>query len=138
MLCLPMICLAIHLDGSLASVVPHRSETKAYTIEDALADLATLESTDYGAPPGSVSGRQSGERADTANHRTPEQCPVCGDRLARGQGLYTCPTCGWSDVIPFSSKPAGRGRDAEREESVTMGPEDANEDTEGQRPTPST
>lgn len=35
----PMVCLAIHADGELATVVPHQTDTTTYTVEDALADL---------------------------------------------------------------------------------------------------
>lgn len=42
-LVLPMICLAIHLDGRLASVVPHSTKTTTYTVEDALTDLENAD-----------------------------------------------------------------------------------------------
>lgn len=35
----PVVCLAISLDGRLASVVPHRTGTTNYSVDDALADL---------------------------------------------------------------------------------------------------
>jgi hypothetical protein len=40
-LVLPMMCFAIHIDGRLATVVPHRTDTTTYTVADALADLTT-------------------------------------------------------------------------------------------------
>lgn len=38
-LVLPVVCLAIHADGELATVVPHRADGVTYTVEDALGDL---------------------------------------------------------------------------------------------------
>lgn len=38
-LVLPVLCLAVHVDDTLANVVPHRTGTMTYTVEDALADL---------------------------------------------------------------------------------------------------
>lgn len=42
-LVLPAVCLAVHVDGTLASVVPHRTETTTYTVDDALAALRSDE-----------------------------------------------------------------------------------------------
>lgn len=36
----PVVCLAVHVDGELASVAPHNTGTTVYTVEDALADIA--------------------------------------------------------------------------------------------------
>lgn len=42
-LVLPTVCLAVHVDGELASVVPHRADGATYTVEDALGDLGTAD-----------------------------------------------------------------------------------------------
>lgn len=42
-LVLPVVCLAIHVEGELATVAPHRDGTATYTVEDALDDLAAPE-----------------------------------------------------------------------------------------------
>lgn len=42
-LVLPAVCLAVRVDGTLVSVVPHRTETTTYTVDDALAALRTDE-----------------------------------------------------------------------------------------------
>lgn len=44
-LVLPMVCLAIHADGELTTVVPHQTDTTTYTVEDALADLTAPDRT---------------------------------------------------------------------------------------------
>lgn len=38
-LVLPTVCLAVRVDGQLASVVPHRADGATYTVGDALGDL---------------------------------------------------------------------------------------------------
>ena len=47
----PVLCLAIHVDGELAEVAPHRTDTATYTVEDALTDLAPLERDPPDRPP---------------------------------------------------------------------------------------
>lgn len=42
---LPVCCVAIHVDGTLASVVPHRTETTMYTVDEALSDLDARDVT---------------------------------------------------------------------------------------------
>lgn len=42
-LVLPVVCLAIHVDGELTSVAPHRTDAGTYTVPDALDDLASPE-----------------------------------------------------------------------------------------------
>jgi hypothetical protein len=49
-LVLPVVCLAIHVDGELSTVVPHRDGTTTYTVEDALDDLSAPD-PDLPAPP---------------------------------------------------------------------------------------
>jgi hypothetical protein len=39
----PVLCLAIHVDGELSEVAPHRTDTATYTVEDALAGLGALD-----------------------------------------------------------------------------------------------
>jgi hypothetical protein len=51
-LVLPVLCLAIRVDGELVCVAPHSTETTAYTVKDALADI---ESLPRGTPPEDVS-----------------------------------------------------------------------------------
>lgn len=41
-LVLPECCLAVHVDGELTTVAPHRVDAMTYTVEDALADLERL------------------------------------------------------------------------------------------------
>ena len=47
----PVLCLAIHVNGELGTVVPHKSDTTTYTVEDALADLAALDRDSPARPP---------------------------------------------------------------------------------------
>jgi hypothetical protein len=39
---LPVLCLAIHVDGEFVGVAPHSTETGVYTVTDALTDIDTL------------------------------------------------------------------------------------------------
>jgi hypothetical protein len=41
-LVLPVLCLAIRIDGELVSVAPHTTGTTPYTVMDALADIQSL------------------------------------------------------------------------------------------------
>ena len=41
-LVLPVLCLAIHVDGTLVSVAPHRTETGTHTVEDALTHIESM------------------------------------------------------------------------------------------------
>jgi hypothetical protein len=50
-LVLPTVSLAIHVDGELATVVPHQTDTTTYTVEDALADLAAPDQDPPSHPP---------------------------------------------------------------------------------------
>lgn len=38
----PVLCLAVHVDGTLVTVAPHHTGRAAYTVEDALADVESL------------------------------------------------------------------------------------------------
>ncbi|MES3516818.1 MAG: hypothetical protein PPP58_04035 [Natronomonas sp.] len=39
---LPVLCLAVHIDGELVVVAPHHTETTTYTVEDALSDVESI------------------------------------------------------------------------------------------------
>lgn len=67
-LVLPECCLAVYVDGELATVAPHRTGTTTYAVEDALADLGrpdggfpadppTADPADPPATPASAAGR---------------------------------------------------------------------------------
>lgn len=47
----PVLCVAIHVNGALATVAPHQSSTTTYTVADALADLAALDRDIPSRPP---------------------------------------------------------------------------------------
>lgn len=49
-LVLPTACLAIHVDGELATVVPHRTDATTYTVEEALDDLSAPDRTVPASP----------------------------------------------------------------------------------------
>jgi hypothetical protein len=41
-LLLPVVCLAVRVDGDLVTVAPHSTGATAYTVTDALSDVETL------------------------------------------------------------------------------------------------
>lgn len=112
-LVLPVVCLAIHIDGELTSVVPHCTGTATYTVDEALAEL---DPPDRALPmrPGAASAPTDSARP-SAPTRTPGKCPECGDRLITGQGLYACLTCSWttSDSAEISSESDTRTDESE-------------------------
>lgn len=106
-LVLPSLCLAVRVDGELASVIPHRTETTAYTVADALAELEAgnvhlgvpTGSPDDPAVPSSGPAGSEGHRGGASGRQTPDRCPACGGALATGQGLYACRACPWTGVV---------------------------------------
>lgn len=100
-LVLPVVCLAIHVDGRLASVVPHLEGGTAYTVDDALADLEAL---DYAAPTAADRVPEGPQPGVSSDARAPEQCPACLAGLETGQGLYACPSCAWVGVDPAEGR----------------------------------
>lgn len=85
----PTLCLAVHVDGRLREVFPHRSKGTTYSVEDAIETLRD------GVPTVTDSGTDAPAGAD--------HCPECEGQLTTGQGLYSCPRCRWTGVA------AGRG-----------------------------
>lgn len=63
MLVLPMVCLVIHVGGTLASVVPHTTATTAYTVSDALTDLREVDTVPI--PPAVATPAETDEPAAT-------------------------------------------------------------------------
>lgn len=80
----PSLCLAVHVDGRLREVFPHRSKGTTYGVADA---LATLES-----------GVLTVDDTVAADPVGPRDCPRCDVPLVTGQGLYACPDCEWVGV----------------------------------------
>lgn len=111
-LVLPVVCLSIHVDGRLASVVPHLEGGTAYTVDDALADLEAL---DYAAPTVANRATEGPPPAVPSDARTLEHCPACLAGLETGQGLYACPSCAWVGVDPAESRTTTRVTDASRD-----------------------
>lgn len=97
-LVLPVVCLAIHVDGELASVVPHTKGTTTYTVDDALAELEARDAPSTRVRDPSAD-RPPGPTAATKT-RWHWRCPACGKELANGQGLYACSTCSWVGIDP--------------------------------------
>lgn len=58
-LVLPVRCLALYVDGSLAGVAPHSNGDTVYTVEDALATLPSLTGTIPADEPGNALTIQS-------------------------------------------------------------------------------
>lgn len=77
----PVVCLAVYAGDELRGVYPHSTEDAVHTVRDA---IEALERGEFGTG--------SGRPRST----TDDACPVCGDALLDGQGLYTCPGCGWT------------------------------------------
>lgn len=94
-LVLPVVCLVIHIDGRLVSVVPHSTETTTYTIEKALADLETLDPDCTQLSPLDDTIAEQPARS-TSYNQIQERCPECDMALIVGQSLYVCPVCGWT------------------------------------------
>lgn len=92
----PMICLVIHLDQELESVIPHKSALGTYTISDALVDLKDFDrvtapfSPTLSAAPEADTSPSGGLQAD--------ECPVCGDSLLDKEGEYDCRSCSWGNI----------------------------------------
>lgn len=121
-LVLPVMCLAIHVDGELTDLAPHRMGATTYTVDDALFDLR---------------GYATSSAPDV---QTPIRCPACGDALVTGQGLYTCSACSWTDVatagdVADSGSGVGGGNQSGSDESGEAA-EPLAEDIDEQRPLP--
>lgn len=58
-LVLPVRCLALYVDGSLAGVAPHSNGNTVYTVEDALATLPSLRGAIPSDQPGDALAIQS-------------------------------------------------------------------------------
>lgn len=101
-LTLPVCCLAVRVDGRLELVAPHGTGESTYTVDDVLADLATLER----AEPATTTPANTDRPPATPATPTPEDCPDCGHKVVTGQGVYACPSCAWNSL-------------AEREEADT-------------------
>lgn len=139
---LPVVCLAIHLDDELSSVVPHRTSTTTYTVEEALADIEQvapkdLSLADRGHDAGQVpetltttiDRREADPPTAHSTGQTPTTCPDCGDALARGQGVYACPSCAWSEALRHSDDPEYSHELPPQDRRETSSPEGSNRRT---------
>lgn len=113
-LVVPVLCVAVAVDGELRCVAPYRAGPRTYSVQDALADVAAL-ADEHPTWPESPEG---GPRATEVT--TPDRCPVCADTLVSGQGVYACTGCDWQGGAPVSV--AGRTRPA------TEAPDESTED----------
>ena len=110
----PMLCLELYADDELVGVFPHTDETtdETYTTDEAIATLRTGElPTPLGEEP---------EPAATDSSST--DCPDCGGSLIDGQGLYTCPDCGWLGTVTAVGElaPREKSRETEPEGEATV------------------
>lgn len=139
-LVVPALCLAVRVDGELASVVPHRTGTTEYAVDDLLADLeaGTVRSGVPSGRPAGVGDRTDDAAGATRGTRTPDRCPACGGGLATGQGLYACRSCPWSGVVagtgllPVATGPKGEA--VESAGSLTGDPAESDAPRESEEP----
>lgn len=117
-LVLPVMCLAVHVDGELTAVVPHRDGETTYSVGDALADLE---------------GRAPGPSPDA---RGSDRCPACGSEVVTGQGLYACPACSWTDVEGIEVAADVGANDGDDRSGADETVESPAEDADDPRPRP--
>lgn len=127
-LVLPVVCLSIHVDGELASVVPHAEGETTYAVEDALADLEAVDYATVTPATHAAADRPPGRSPDV---RTGEQCPACGEGLASGQGLYACSSCSWVGVDPADVGTTTRVADPSRDRDADDPPKSERRRTRG-------
>lgn len=82
-LVLPMICLAIHMDGQLVSVVPHSTDMATYTVEDALTALEEFQQAPTPVPQGADTTLDHPDSSLLSEYLL-EQYPVRGDAPGPG------------------------------------------------------
>lgn len=80
----PTVCLAVYVDGRLREVFPHRSKGTTYSVADAVESLR--------------SGALAVDESVAGTPTRADHCPRCDVPLSTGQGLYSCPDCGWVGV----------------------------------------
>ncbi|MDG5820598.1 HTH domain-containing protein [Natronococcus sp. A-GB7] len=103
----PLLCLECYADDELVAVYPHSTGEETITAEDVIArvrcgeglvstgPIGVGESSDVG-----TDGLESDDGSiETAPSPRSEDCPDCDGRLVDGQGLVTCPDCGWTGTI---------------------------------------
>ncbi|WP_293029135.1 HTH domain-containing protein [Natronococcus sp.] len=103
----PLLCLECYVDDELVAVYPHSTGEETITAEDVIARIRCGESLvpvePIGVGEGSdaeADGLESGDGgAETLPSPRSEGCPDCDERLVDGQGLVTCPDCGWTGTI---------------------------------------
>lgn len=130
-LTLPMVCLAVYVDGTLETVAPNQSK---YTVNDVLADLEELDPPPALSPPTDTSSSSSARV--TAPAGTPERCPGCEEPLMTGQGLYTCPTCSWTGIVRASAGASVRPETVSPDQLAPVTEEPADTDLHRRRPDP--
>lgn len=134
----PLLCLELYADDKLVGVFPHSAGDETITTEDAIASLrcgdvpTPLEGDASGTAP------QTGERIETtvstsraggaSETRESEEstavesdgCPDCSGGLIDGQGLFTCPDCGWTGTMTESGENASTTmRELETREAIS-------------------
>lgn len=103
----PLLCLECYADDELVAVYPHSTGEETITAEDVIARIRCGEGLVPTGPIGvggsSDVGTDSLENDDGSAESAPsprsEGCPDCDERLVDGQGLVTCPACGWTGTI---------------------------------------
>ncbi|WP_083909295.1 HTH domain-containing protein [Natronococcus amylolyticus] len=103
----PLLCLECYADDELVAAYPHSTDEETITTEDVIARIRCgegLVSADpIGIDEGSDVEANGLERDDTGAETAPaprsDGCPDCGEGLVDGQGLVTCPDCGWTGTI---------------------------------------
>lgn len=127
-LVLPVVCLAISVDGELASVVPHDDGETTYTVDDALADVEALDRAWPTAAPTATDRSAPGWATRPNRH-----CPACGAALTNGQGLYACPACSWVGSAPATAAPGASVADTAASGTVDGRDRDESDDSELRR-----
>lgn len=79
----PVLCLSLYHGERLVGVYPHSADGETYTVERVLRRLES------GELPGALG-------APLADGLLASTCPSCEGKLLNGQGLFTCPDCGWT------------------------------------------
>lgn len=97
----PLLCLECYADDELVAVYPHSTGEETITAEDVIARIRCGE----GLVPAEAVGESIDTGADdrgsaeTLPSTGSDGCPDCEQRLVDGQGLVTCPDCGWTGTI---------------------------------------
>lgn len=102
----PVQCLAVYVAGALREVFPHRTDGgETYTVPDA---IGLLEEGDHLAQ-SAAGGPGLPHHPAESNRSTPaslasDHCPTCDTQYVSGQGVYSCPDCGWVGIATERGK----------------------------------